>query len=341
MAEAGGKSATAGTSGAAGSPGSGGVPNTGGAGLGGTGSGGIDAASSGDDDGNQAGGSGGESDGNPVGGSDGAGADTMDGAGQAIDADAYTALQIVQVQVLSGGDCTVPKAPTSIHRSSGTLDLALPDGSAPAYYLPVAVANNLDSSGSTPATEMNNLTLTHFTVELSAPNVEWPSACPATFDTLAVTDLLAPRTTAGSFAQCNHALACTVSSALRDRYALTGHGDHLGQRTTWWNQHHKPSLRLSHRGLRRLPATGLQRSCPQAIPVPGCSSAVLGADRSQSLRRRSLLSTRTGRPNPVLRPTQHDRRNAQGRRRLPWRVYWCIGKRSSIFPSSKGCYICW
>jgi hypothetical protein len=134
----------------------------------------------------------------------------MDGAGQAIDADAYTALQIVQVQVLSGGDCTVPKAPTSIHRSSGTLDLALPDGSAPAYYLPVAVANNLDSSGSTPATEMNNLTLTHFTVELSAPNVDWPRACPATFDTLAVTDLLGPGTTAGislnvitpSHAQC-------------------------------------------------------------------------------------------------------------------------------------------
>jgi hypothetical protein len=121
----------------------------------------------------------------------------MDRAGQAIDANANTALQIVQVQVLSGGDCTVPKAPTSIHRSSGTLDLALPDGSAPAYHLPVAVANNLDSSGSTPATEMNNLTLTHFTVELSASNVDWPSACPSTFDTPAVTDLLGPRTTAG------------------------------------------------------------------------------------------------------------------------------------------------
>ena len=121
----------------------------------------------------------------------------MDGAGQALDADAYTALQIVQVQVLSGGHCAVPSVPTSKHQSSGTLDLALPDSSAPPYYLPVVVANNLDSTSSAPATEMNSLTFTHFTVELSAPNVDWTSACPATFDTPAVTDLLGPRTTAG------------------------------------------------------------------------------------------------------------------------------------------------
>jgi hypothetical protein len=134
----------------------------------------------------------------------------MDGAGQAMDADAFTALRIVQVQVLSSGDCTVPSVPTSMHRSSGTLDLALPDSSAPPYYLPVAVANNLDSSVGLPATETNNVTLTHFTVELSAPNVEWSSSCPATFDTPTVSDFLAPRTTAGvslnvitsSHAQC-------------------------------------------------------------------------------------------------------------------------------------------
>ena len=199
MMGADGKSATGGTSGTGGGPGSGGVPHTGGAGLGGFGSGGIDAASSGGlATGMDAGeiGSGG-SPGSQAGGSSGAGGDKNDGASQAIDADAYPALQIVQVQVLSGGDCTVPKAPTSMHRSSGTLDLALSDGSAPPYFLPVAVANNLDSSSSTPATEMNNLTLTHFTVELSAPSVVWPSSCPATFDTQAVANLLAPRTTAG------------------------------------------------------------------------------------------------------------------------------------------------
>ncbi len=203
MAGAGGKPATGGISGVGGVPGSGGVPSAGGAGLGGSGTGGIDAASSGGLDtgggnaGNQTGGSRDGSAGSQAGGSSGAGGGTMDGASQTIDADAYTALQIVQVQVLSGGDCTVPQAPTSMYRSSGTLDLALPDGSAPAYYLPVAIANNLDSSASTPATEMNNLTFTYFTVELSAPNVEWTSACPATFDTPAVVDLLAPRTTAG------------------------------------------------------------------------------------------------------------------------------------------------
>ena len=198
MAGAGGKPATGGFSGAGGVPGSGGVPGTGGAGTGGGGPNSIDAASSGGNAGNQAGGSGGYSDGSQAGGSSGASSDTMDGAGQALDAaDAFTALQILQVQVLSGGDCAVPSVPTSMRRSSGTLDLALPDGSAPPYYLPVVVANNLDSSASTPATEMNNLTLTHFTVDLSAPNVAWTSTCPSTFDTVAVSDLLAPRTTAG------------------------------------------------------------------------------------------------------------------------------------------------
>ena len=148
-------------------------------------------------DGGTGGATGGGSGGNQAVGSGGAAGSASDGASQPIDADAYLALQIVQAQVLSGGDCTVPKAPTSMHRSSGTLDLALPDDSVPAYYLPVAVANNLDSSVSPPATEMNNLTLTHFTVELSAPSVAWSSTCPATFDTMDLTEILSPRTTAG------------------------------------------------------------------------------------------------------------------------------------------------
>jgi hypothetical protein len=147
--------------------------------------------------GGSSGGSGGGSGGNQAGGSRGAGGDATDGGGQAIDADAYAALQIVQVQVLGGGDCTVPAAPTSTHRASGTLDLALPDGSAPAYTLPVAVANYLDPSGSSPGSEMNSVTLTNFTVELSAPDVVWSSTCPATFDTATLTYFLAPRTTAG------------------------------------------------------------------------------------------------------------------------------------------------
>jgi hypothetical protein len=158
----------------------------------------------------------------------------MDGTSQAIDADAYPALQIVQVQVLSGGDCTVPSVPTSMNRSSGTLDLALPDGSAPAYYLPVAIANNLDSSASAPATEMNNLTFTNFTVELSAPNVEWPSTCPATFDTQAVVDLLAPRATAGvslnaitpSHARC--LLPYVTTAPLLVTATITAKGRHGG-----------------------------------------------------------------------------------------------------------------
>jgi len=147
----------------------------------------------------QSAGSGGSSGGNDTGGSGGAAGDASDGTSQPIDADPYPALQIVQVQVLSGvsGDCAVPNAPTSIRRSSGILDLALPDGSAPAYYLPVIVANNLEPALSPATTEMNNLTISHFTVELSAPNVTWSSACPATFDTVEATAFLAPGTTAG------------------------------------------------------------------------------------------------------------------------------------------------
>ncbi|HEX7499331.1 MAG TPA: hypothetical protein VF524_03410, partial [Polyangia bacterium] len=80
--------------------------------------------------------------------------------------DAFTALQIRQVQVLSAGDCSVPGTATTVKRFHGTLDLALPDGSTPPYYLPLLVANNMASSGGSAAEEMNDITLHHFTVEL-------------------------------------------------------------------------------------------------------------------------------------------------------------------------------
>jgi hypothetical protein len=117
--------------------------------------------------------------------------------------DALTALQIVQVQKLAGSDCTVPAAATAAHRTAGTLDLALPDASAPTfilppYYLPVLVANNLSAVGGSTAEEMNNVTLQHFTIELSAPNVAWSSACPSTFDTTTITELIRPGGTVGA-----------------------------------------------------------------------------------------------------------------------------------------------
>ena len=116
--------------------------------------------------------------------------------GRMLATDAFTALEIVQVQVLSGTDCTVPGEATGSHRTSGVLDVALPDQTLPSRYtLPILVANNLGSlvpgSGST-AEEENNITLQHFTVELSAANVQWSDACPATFDTPTFSFVLAP-----------------------------------------------------------------------------------------------------------------------------------------------------
>jgi hypothetical protein len=155
-------------------------------GSGGSGSGGSGGGSTGGGSGGStAGGSGGDG-GDAAGGTDGSGSN-----------DAYSALTILQVQATRGGDCTVPAAPTSLIRSLGTLDLGLPDGSAPAYSLPVVVANNLASVDASTATGTNNVTLTHFTVELSAPNVVWSDACPATFDTVAFTYVLAPGATTG------------------------------------------------------------------------------------------------------------------------------------------------
>jgi hypothetical protein len=107
--------------------------------------------------------------------------------GSFLATDAYTALQIKQVQVLSGSDCNIPGTPTSVFRDRGVLDLALPDGSLPPYFLPVVVLNNLAAAGGSAAEEMNRITLTHFTVELSAPGVSWGAACPATFDTQLIT----------------------------------------------------------------------------------------------------------------------------------------------------------
>ena len=117
--------------------------------------------------------------------------------GVACATDAYTALEIQQVQVLSGDDCVVPGTPTSTRRFAGTLDLALPDGSAPPYYLPIVIVNNLASSGGSAAEEMNNITLQHFTVELSAPGVSWNDTCPATFDTQNITDTIPPGGSSG------------------------------------------------------------------------------------------------------------------------------------------------
>ncbi len=114
--------------------------------------------------------------------------------------DAYTALQIKQVQVLTGPPypCTVPGTATTLFRDHGVLDLALPDGSTPPYYLPVLVVNNLASSGGSAAEEMNNITLSHFTVELSAPGVTWNASCPAKFDTQTITDLIPPGGSVGA-----------------------------------------------------------------------------------------------------------------------------------------------
>jgi hypothetical protein len=118
--------------------------------------------------------------------------------GRFLATDAYTALQISQVQVLSGGDCSVPGTATTLHRTGGTLDLALPDGSTPPYYLPVLVVNNLAPVGGSAAEEMNNIDLHNFTIELSAPGISWTAACPATFDTQPETVTIPPGGSVGA-----------------------------------------------------------------------------------------------------------------------------------------------
>jgi hypothetical protein len=120
------------------------------------------------------------------------------GCGRLKATDAFNALQIVQVQVLDDPDnCAVPGAATSLFRTSGTLDVYMPDNSYPPYELPVLLANNLASVGASPAEEMNNITVTHFSVELSAPGMTWGPSCPASFDSETFTTQLTPGSTAG------------------------------------------------------------------------------------------------------------------------------------------------
>jgi hypothetical protein len=118
--------------------------------------------------------------------------------GRMLAKDAFLALQIKQVQVLSGGDCTVPGTPTAAYQPKGTLDLDLPDLAFPPYIMPLAIANNLSANGASPAEEMNNITLTHFTVQLSAANVAWNDSCPATFDTERFTFTIGPGGSTGA-----------------------------------------------------------------------------------------------------------------------------------------------
>jgi hypothetical protein len=56
----------------------------------------------------------------------------------------------------------------------------------------VLVVNNRASVGGSNAEEMNNIMLTHFSVELSAPGVTWGDSCPATFDSQSFSDNIPP-----------------------------------------------------------------------------------------------------------------------------------------------------
>jgi hypothetical protein len=127
---------------------------------------------------------------------------TLVACGRMLATDAYTALEIKQVQVLDPGECTVPGEPTTVHRTQGVFDIDLPhrtaDENAWPYRLPVVVANNLAAVGLTEAEEMNNITLTHFTVELSGPSGVWADSCPGTFDTLTFSYRLTPGGTTGA-----------------------------------------------------------------------------------------------------------------------------------------------
>jgi hypothetical protein len=118
--------------------------------------------------------------------------------------DALTALEIKQVQVLDPSDCSVPGEATSAHRVEGVLDVDLPHRAAEEnawpYYLPVVVINNLAAQGKTIAEEMNNITLTHFTVKLSGPSGVFApeNGCPDTFDTRSFSFRLTPGSSTGA-----------------------------------------------------------------------------------------------------------------------------------------------
>jgi hypothetical protein len=113
--------------------------------------------------------------------------------------EAQTSLQIVQTQSISGTppNCIVSATASTSYQTKGTLDVFLPDNSFPPYLLPLLIANNLDAVGGTKATEMNNITLTHFTISLSAPGMTWPASCPATFDSDLFTVPLSPGASTG------------------------------------------------------------------------------------------------------------------------------------------------
>jgi len=104
--------------------------------------------------------------------------------------DAYTALQIKQAQSLAD-DCVIPGEPTSTYKPDGMLDVALPDGVARPYKLPLSILNAMAAVGKNLAEEMNNVTLESFTVELSgdwynnagvAASISWSDLCPQRFD---------------------------------------------------------------------------------------------------------------------------------------------------------------
>jgi hypothetical protein len=113
--------------------------------------------------------------------------------------EAANSLQIVQTQAISGTppNCVVSATASTSYQTKGTLDVFLPDNSFPPYLLPLLIMNNMDSVGGTKGTEMNNITLTHFTVTLSAPGMTWSDSCPATFDSDPFTVPLLPGASTG------------------------------------------------------------------------------------------------------------------------------------------------
>jgi len=136
--------------------------------------------------------------------------------------DEFTALQIVQVQNLSSSDCIVPGSMTAETHKSGKFDVYLPDNIFRPYKLALLVTNNLDSVGGSKATEMNNIFLTHFSVQLSAPGVTWTSSCPANFDTDQFTYELTPA--GGSFGTWINILAPYHAQCLLDYLGTLGGG---------------------------------------------------------------------------------------------------------------------
>jgi len=104
--------------------------------------------------------------------------------------DVFSGLQISQVQEL-GDDCSVPATASPLTHTSGVFDVDLPVDSPSPYVLPILVVNNLASVGTGPD-ELNNIILTHFTVQLSADGMTWDASCPSKFDSPTFTHMLTP-----------------------------------------------------------------------------------------------------------------------------------------------------